>query len=259
MLLAQLDDYLDAAPARGCDVERIGPYRLYFRRDSDMPEISYARPVRGQREGTLDEIVAVRAAFVARRRRPRWEYLEELNPELAAQLIAAGFPAPTPRPLQVVTAESFRPETSALAEIRPITLEEAAPTDAMLAAAFGGNPADADGSFLRGLLESGTCAIAAFVDGKPVAAGLHSPVGVTTEVAGVATAPEWQRKGLGGAVTSALVTDALTRGCTCIFLSAADESVARVYGRLGFVRVGTALDTMDREKQKNSSDPPVTE
>ncbi|WP_309712724.1 GNAT family N-acetyltransferase [Armatimonas sp.] len=244
MLLNSIDDYLAAAPARACDVERIGPYQLYFRRDSDMPEISYARPVRGEREGTLEEIMAMRAAFVARGRRSRWEYLEELNPKLAAQLIAAGFPAPTPRPLQVVTRESFRPETSALAEVRPISLDEVQPTDAMLAAAFGGNPAEADGSFLRGLLESGTCAIAAFVDGKPVAAGLHSPVGVTTEVAGVATAPEWRRKGLAGAVTSALVTDAFARGCTCIFLSAGDESVARVYGRLGFVRVGTALDTI---------------
>jgi ribosomal protein S18 acetylase RimI-like enzyme len=138
-------------------VERIGPYRLYFRRDSDMPEISYARPMRGEREGTLEEI-------------------------------AAGFLAPTPRPLQVVTAESFRPETSTLADVRPITWEDAPPTDAMLAAAF--------------------------VEGKPVAAGLHSPVGVTTEVAGVATAPEWRRKGLAGAVTSALVADAFARGCT---------------------------------------------
>lgn len=171
----------------------------------------------------------------------------ELNPELAALLIAAGFPAPTPRPLQVVTAESFRPETSTLAEVRLITWEEAPPTDAMLAAAFGGNSADADGAFLRGLLESGTCAIAAFVEGKPVAAGLHSPVGMTTEVAGVATVPEWRRRGLAGAVTSALVTDAFARGCTCIFLSAGDESVARVYGRLGFERVGTALDTMPTE------------
>lgn len=243
-LFASLDDYLDASPAQTCDVEQIGPYRLYFRRGSEMPELSYARPVRGAGVGTLEEIAAVRAAFLARGRRPRWEYLEELNPELGALLVQAGFPTPTPRPLQVVTGEGFHPETSTLAEVRPITEGETQPTDAVLAGAFGGDPAEADGSFLRGLIERGACAVAAFVDGKPVAAGLHSPVGTTTEVAGVGTALEWRRKGLAGAVTSALVTDALARGCTCVFLSAGDESVARVYGRLGFARVGTALDTM---------------
>ena len=243
-MLTQIDDYLDAAPAQACDVERIGPYRLYFRRDSDMPEISYARPVRGERPGTQDDITAMRAAFLARGRRPRWEYLEELNPELAAQLIEAGFPAPTLRPLQVVTEQGFRPETSALAEVRPITLAEVVPVDAVLASAFGGNPAEADGAMLRSLLERGACVIAAFVDGKPVAAGIHSPVGEVTEVAGVGTASEWRRKGLAGAITTALVQDAFARGCTCIFLSAGDESVARVYGRLGFKQVGTALDSM---------------
>jgi ribosomal protein S18 acetylase RimI-like enzyme len=243
-LLAQIDDYLDAAPAKACDVERIGSFHLFFRRDSDMPEISYARPVRGERAGTREELAAVRAAFLARGRRPRWEYLEQLHPQLAAQLIASGFPAPTPRPLQVVTAQSFRPETSAVAEVRSITSAEALSVEAVLTVAYGGNPAETTGEMLQGMLEREGCVIAAFVEGKPVAAGLHSPVGTTTEVAGVGTAPEWRRKGLAGAVTSALVADALARGCTCIFLSAGDESVARVYARLGFVRVGTALDTM---------------
>ena len=244
-MLTLIKDYLDAAPAQACEVEQVGPYRLYFRRDSDMPELSYARPVRGEREGTLEEIAAVRAAFVARGRRPRWEYLEELNPQLAERLVTAGFPAPVPRPLQVVTLESFRPEASALAEVRPITLAETQPVDAVLTEAYGGNPAEATGEMLRGMLERGACVIAAFVDGTPVAAGGHSLVGQTTEVAGIGTSTAWRCKGLAGAVTSALVADALSRGCTCVFLSAADESVARVYRRLGFTRVGTALDTMD--------------
>lgn len=242
-LLSQLDDYLDAAPARASVVERVGPYRLYLRRDSLQPELTYARPIRGERPGTLDEISAVTAAFRAHGRSPRWEYLEELNPELAALLVAGGFPPPTPRPLQVVTAESFRQETTTIASIRRITQEETQATDALLASVFGGNPEEADGSFLRGVLERGACAIAAFVGGEPVAAGLHTPLGATTEVAGVGTAPAWRRRGLAGAVTSALVGDALAQGCGCIFLSAADEGVARIYGRLGFTRVGTACDT----------------
>jgi hypothetical protein len=34
---------------------------------------------------------------------------------------------------------------------------------------------------------------------------------------------------------------ALARGVRTVFLSAADDQVARMYGRLGFVRVGTSM------------------
>ena len=52
-------------------------------------------------------------------------------------------------------------------------------------------------------------------------------------------------RGIAGALTSFLVADAFKRGCRCIFLSAADETVQRVYGRIGFERIGTAMDTAD--------------
>lgn len=42
-------------------------------------------------------------------------------------------------------------------------------------------------------------------------------------------------------MTAALVTDALARGARTVFLSAGDEDVARLYARLGFRSVGTAL------------------
>ena len=74
----------------------------------------------------------------------------------------------------------------------------------------------------------------------PVAAGMHQPVEGVTEVVGVATLPAVRRQGLGGAVTGALVEDALARGVETVFLSAGSEDIARVYGRLGFRRVATA-------------------
>lgn len=37
-----------------------------------------------------------------------------------------------------------------------------------------------------------------------------------------------------------LVRDAVASGIHTIFLSAGDEAIARVYGRLGFRRIGTA-------------------
>ena len=61
-----------------------------------------------------------------------------------------------------------------------------------------------------------------------------------TEIVGVATLPSARRRGLGTAVTAALIDDARAAGLDTIFLSAASDDVARVYERLGFVRVGHA-------------------
>jgi ribosomal protein S18 acetylase RimI-like enzyme len=82
-------------------------------------------------------------------------------------------------------------------------------------------------------------AVAELGDG-PVAVGSHQPVGDVTEVVGVATLPAFRRRGLGGAVTGALVADALANGTELVFLSAGSEEIARVYARLGFERIGTA-------------------
>ena len=77
-------------------------------------------------------------------------------------------------------------------------------------------------------------------DGIPVATAAHQPLDGVTEIVGVATLPAYRRRGLGAAVTAALVADALERGVETVFLSAADEDVARMYASVGFRRVGTA-------------------
>jgi predicted GNAT family acetyltransferase len=89
----------------------------------------------------------------------------------------------------------------------------------------------------------------ASVGGRPVAVGTHQPVDGVTEVVGVATLPAYRRRGLGAAVTSALADDAFSRGIDTVFLSAGDETIARVYARVGFAtigRAGSAAPSMDR-------------
>jgi ribosomal protein S18 acetylase RimI-like enzyme len=88
--------------------------------------------------------------------------------------------------------------------------------------------------------EGWTVSAAAFAGTQVVSVGSHQPMGGTTEIVGVATLPAWRRQGIGAAVTSMLVADALVRNIETIFLSAGSEDVARVYARLGFRRVGTA-------------------
>ncbi|WP_348772257.1 GNAT family N-acetyltransferase [Streptomyces sp. RPA4-5] len=72
-------------------------------------------------------------------------------------------------------------------------------------------------------------------------AGRHQPVGAVSEIVGVGTLPTARRRGLGLAVTASLVADARSRGVETVFLSAGDEDVARLYARLGFRRIATAL------------------
>ncbi len=80
----------------------------------------------------------------------------------------------------------------------------------------------------------------AIADDAPVAVGSHQPVGRITEITGVGTLPAYRRRGIGAALTSFLVQDALARGIETIFLTAGDEEIAGVYARTGFERVGTA-------------------
>ena len=95
---------------------------------------------------------------------------------------------------------------------------------------------------LRRRLRSGLTVMAAASDREgPLSVGSHQPVGEVSEIVGVATLPAARRRGLASAVTHALVADALRRGCEVVFLSADDDAVARIYGRLGFRHAGTAL------------------
>ena len=93
--------------------------------------------------------------------------------------------------------------------------------------------------FTRERLRDGFTVMAvATLDGVPVASGSHQPTGGATEITGVAVLPAYRRRGLGTAVTAALVQDATERGVGTVFLSAGSEEVARVYERVGFARVG---------------------
>jgi GNAT superfamily N-acetyltransferase len=77
-------------------------------------------------------------------------------------------------------------------------------------------------------------------EGGVLSSGSHQPVGGVTAIVGVATLPSARRRGLAALVTARLVQDARERGAELVFIEAEDADVARIYGRLGFERVGTA-------------------
>jgi ribosomal protein S18 acetylase RimI-like enzyme len=97
-------------------------------------------------------------------------------------------------------------------------------------------------ALLRERLRSGSSVlVTASGPGGPLAAGSYQLHDGVAEITGIGVLPASRRRGLGGAVTHALAADALARGARTVFLSATDAAVARVYIRLGFREIGTAM------------------
>jgi ribosomal protein S18 acetylase RimI-like enzyme len=259
--LERIEEYFDAVPRPACRVEEHGPLSLFVNRGPGWPY--YARPRRG-----CDEGVEARHVHVVRARQralgvpEAFEWVAELAPGLADAARSAGLRVHR-HPLMALDVAVWRPaaapdgcvvgllvpEAPDLALVRSVAVvafgEAGTAVGAMgrtELAATAATMTDASLAELRERLRTGLTVMAAAWDAiGPLATGSHQPVGAVTEVAGVGTLPVARRRGLAAAVTSELVRDALDRGLEVVFLSAADEAVARIYGRLGFRPVATAM------------------
>jgi ribosomal protein S18 acetylase RimI-like enzyme len=255
-LLRRIDAYLDAVPRAACRVETIGPFTVFI---NDTPGWRYyARPTPGVLEVTADDVRRVRARQREAGTPEAFEWVRELVPTAGPVARETGLEVEH-HPLMHLTADPIVDPGSVDADVRLVTQhDDLARISAVQYVAFAdpgtavgaAGPAALDAiaaatdpgviAFLAARIAHGlTITAAAFVDGQPVAAGAHQPVGDVTEVVGVACLPAYRRRGLGAAVTSLLVRDALCRGNTLVCLSADGRDVERLYGRLGFVTVGS--------------------
>jgi len=232
-------------------VEELGPLRLFV--SEGVPWPYYARPSGG--EVTEADVRAVRARQWELGAPEALEWIADLAPSVTAAARAAGLvvrEAPLlalgelrePAPLVDARVRKLQPDDPELAASRAVT-------DLAFNGSAGG-PAERDAA-LRGWPERRLGAVrdriaggllvtvvAEARGGGVIATGSHLPLGDATEIVGVATLPALQRRGLGSAITWALAADARRRGAALVFLSAGSDDVARLYGRLGFGRVGTA-------------------
>ena len=257
-LLARIERYYDAVPRSAARVERVGPFSLFVRTDAGWPY--YARPTLGETTFAAADVARVCARQQTLEVPQQFEWVADVSPSLRSAIEAVGLVVHT-HPLLAMPGAAFRP-ASPPAEVRIRLVEpdsdDLAQISAVADLAFGA-PGTAIGPV--GLDELGTAArlsdaaieaqrqrlrsgrtvtAVALLGDQPVASGSHQPVDGVTEIVGVATLPAFRRRGLGAAVTSRLVEDALERGIETIFLSADDDAVARVYQRLGFERLATA-------------------
>ena len=221
----------------------------------------YARPIPGAGVPTADEIAAVRTRQRDLGVPEALEWIHEIRPELlgiarAARLKVQQVPLMvlgdgrwrTPDPPDGVTVRLLTAGDPALAASGAVqyigfanpgtAVGEAGPAERD-ASAVGQSAVELD--FLSDRIRNGLTQPAVAEDaGGVLCGGSHQPVGEVTAIVGVATLPSARRRGLAALVTARLVQDARERGAELVFIEAEDEDVARIYGRLGFERVGTA-------------------
>jgi ribosomal protein S18 acetylase RimI-like enzyme len=209
----------------------------------------------------VDEIEAVRARQRELGLPELLEWIHELSPDLIARARSCGMrvsEAPlmvlgdgrwrTPDPPDGIAVRLLDPGDPALAASGSVAhigfghpgtaVGEAGPAERD-ASAVGQSPVELD--FLSDRIRSGLTQPAVAEDeGGVLSSGSHQMVGDVSAIVGVATLPSARRRGLAALVTARLVQDARERGAGLVFIEAESGDVARIYGRLGFERVGTA-------------------
>ena len=257
-LLRHIDGYLDAVPRSVARAETVGALTLFVNEGPGWRY--YARPTPGAGPVSAEDVRIARQRQVDRGHPQAFEWIAELNPEMAGAAQEAGLTTQEHPLMLLGKAESAPVEPPPGVQIRLIGPDDDL-ASAMAVAELGfGQPgtevgqlgpaalpkavADLDAGtveFTRGrIADAYTITAVATMEGVPVASGAHNPVGLITELVGVATLPSHRRRGIAAALTSFLVRDARDRGVETIFLSADSSAVARVYQRIGFRTIGTA-------------------
>lgn len=256
-LLTRIEAHYDSSPRASAEAVAHGPFAVFVARpESRWPY--YARPrFDGSGRPVDASDVEALAAYQDELGVPRaLEWVHDISPTVTDAARAAGWDVDL-CPLLALSHDAV------VAPREDLGVTMLAADDARLAlvlaavnAGFGGvepGPELPDVSRDRQTIEAGQTRVAGAFTGLGLAAGAlvgalgvalgggsHLPRGTATELVGIAVIPSARRRGLGAAIAQTLAADARAAGVETIFLSAADDAVARVYERVGFVRVGTA-------------------
>ncbi|MEU7205694.1 GNAT family N-acetyltransferase [Streptomyces sp. NPDC045470] len=268
-LLGRIEEYYDAVPRSGAHAEDFGALTLFVRDGRGWPY--YARPALGR---TGDAVSTAEVERVRDRQRElgvpeTFEWVAENSPHLRAAVEESGLVVHE-HPLLALDLSRRRAAEGggsggAGEAVCVRVIEDGDPALPYAVAvpyvAFGQRDTQVGPAGPRELAEAArllaedraveavaerirdgyTAVAVAEEDGVALSAGQHQPVGAVSEIVGVGTLPSARRRGLGLAVTAALVADARERGVRTVFLSANNDDVARIYERLGFRRIATAL------------------
>jgi GNAT superfamily N-acetyltransferase len=259
-IIQRIDGYCETQPLERARAEEYGPLVLFVPVKPGFPY--YARPRAGDRRPvTAADVQAVRARQRELCFPESFEWIEDSAPEMAAAAAKAGLRVHR-HPMLVLGTLVPRPPVPAATSVRVV-----GPDDPELLQAWAvpgvafSHPGSEIGragaaerdkraadhepasiEVVRDRLRSGrSVLITASGPNGPLASGSYQCVAGVAEITGIGVLPAARRRGLGAAVTHALAAHALARDTPTIFLSAADSDSARIYTRLGFREIGTAV------------------
>ncbi|MGH3249827.1 MAG: GNAT family N-acetyltransferase [Trebonia sp.] len=259
-IIKRIDDYCDTQPRERARAEEHGPLVLFVPAGSGFPY--YARPRAGERGPvTAAAVRAVRARQRELKLPESFEWIERSAPEMAAAAAAAGLRvhrhpllvlealAPPPRLPPTTSVRIMEPDDPDLLQAWAVPgvafahpgseIGRAGVTERGRIAA-GHDPASIE--VIRERLRAGRSVLAtASGPNGPLASGSYQHVAGVAEITGIGVLPASRRRGLGAAVTHLLAAHARARDTPTVFLSAADPDAARIYERLGFREIGTAI------------------
>ena len=232
--------YLRAMAARSGPAH-VGPFAVLFS-DDPGPFANYAIPL-DFAEPTSAQVAALVAAFRARDRKPRLEYVPAAAPAVEAALAEAGFEVELRPPLMTrrPVGSTAPPPPAGFELVFVQGPAEVRAARAVQGEAFGqaAPPSDQEVAFELAALARGRRMLCArdLATGEIVGAGgLMKPRDQVTEVVGIAVRPAFRRRGLGQAIADGLARAAFEAGCALAFLSAKDDAAGAVYLRVGFQR-----------------------
>lgn len=239
-LLMRLETYYDTAPRATADVVAVPGFTLFVARTGWS---FYGRPLPRARYDA-DAVRAVRQQLADHSVPDQLEWVDELVPTLRPAAVQAGMTVHD-NPLLVLRQPlTIHPPPGVVIDV--LDPDDARVGDVQAAVAAGFNATNdkepqPSAEVVRERAREGLVVIVgAFEHGGAVGGGTHAPRDGVTELLGIATLPRARRRGVGAAVTATLTREAMAGGASTIFLSAGSDEVARVYERVGFVRVGTA-------------------
>jgi ribosomal protein S18 acetylase RimI-like enzyme len=259
-IIKRIDAYCDTQPRERAHAEEHGPLVLFVPVGPGFPY--YARPRAGEHGPvTAADIRAVRARQRALKLPESFEWIEHSAPEMAPAAAEAGLRvhkhpmlvletlvAPPPLP-PTTSVRIMEPDDQELLQAWAVPgVAFAHPGSEIGRAgaverdklAADHDPASID--VVRERLRAGRSVLAtAAGPNGPLASGSYQHAGGVAEITGIGVLPASRRRGLGAAVTHALAAHALARNTPTVFLSAADSGAARIYTRLGFREIGTAM------------------
>lgn len=225
------------------DAQRVGPFLIHFDAHSDHPFRNYAIPDDGERPSSA-EVSDLVAAFVARDRQPRLEYVGPV-PAVDEALATAGFVTDTRLPLMTTTHDELCvPDTPQGVEVGVAISEEELRAAAWVQnIAYSGDDevTEADVDRLRTTDEENGVVVLARFGGAPAGAGLYTPpCGGLAEIGAVAVLPEYRRRGLASVVSADLSRRVFAAGVVP-YLQTETHNEDRLYGRLGYSTVGELM------------------